>query len=117
VEWIHLNDAGTYAYADPLHPTMKAAVHVPVTALPAAGTTTTPFTITWGAGVAPSGFVSDVQIRRPGTTQWKSWLVTQVNPSGIFVPDVGTGTYGFRARLRNLSTGFASGCDNRLPVT
>lgn len=109
-------DAGSYAYADPLHPTMTGVVRVPVTALPATGTTSSSFTITWGAGTAPSGFVSDVQVRRPGTTRWRNWRVSQVSPSTIFVPDLGAGTYSFRARLRNLATGAASGWSAVTPI-
>jgi hypothetical protein len=56
----------------------------------------------------------DVQYRfRPaGTTGWKnwaSWKTGLTTTSATFVPNQGSGTYAFHARLRNASTGKSSG--------
>jgi uncharacterized delta-60 repeat protein len=98
------NAAGAYAYRCTIHPTttMKPGkVEVPMTASPASGTTSTEFTLTWAAAAPAPGFVFDVQLKRPGATKFSAWRTGVTILSDAFVPDGGTGSYAFRARLRN----------------
>jgi plastocyanin len=97
--------AGTYTYQCTIHTGMQARVRVPTLANPQSGGITTEFTITYSANQAPGGFGFDVQIRRPGSSRWQSWLSDQYDNEATFVPDSGTGTYSFRARFNNLTNG------------
>ncbi len=99
--------AGSYSYRDGLHPTLTGKVQVPMVVDPATGTTTTVFTVTWAYADPPAGYAVDVQIQRPGAG-WKNWRKGQAGTSTTFVPDAGSGTYAFRARLRSLGNGAAS---------
>ena len=99
--------AGNYAYQCAIHPNMTGTVKVPATASPPTGTITTTFTITWAADNAPTDYTFDVQIKRPGQV-WRNWLMGQNVGSGTFVPDVGTGTYSFRARYHQTALSKAS---------
>lgn len=100
--------AGTYPYRSTGEPvTMTGSIRVPVKASPASGTTATTFTVAWGG--VPSGFVEDVQIRRPGSTAFVPWKTGQTVSSSTFVPDAGIGTYAFRARLRKPAAAKQSG--------
>jgi arylsulfatase A-like enzyme len=101
--------AGSYPYADSLHPTMTGTIKVPLVISPTSGTIGTAFTVTWAAAAASTGYGFDVQIRRPGSSAWTNWQLGQVVRSGAFVPDVGPGTYSFRARMRSTLTGSTSG--------
>jgi plastocyanin len=91
--------AGSYRTTD-TETGHTGTVVVPVTASPLSGGTGTSFTITWSAAPAPAGFVFDAQIRRPGSSSFVSWKSGVTAGSAVFLPDVGTGTYVFRARLR-----------------
>jgi hypothetical protein len=101
--------AGAYAYGDTLQTAHKGTIKVPLKISPKTGTTSTPFTISWATMTAPVGFVFDVQIRRPGSTAFVSWMTAQTAPSAIFVADGGAGTYSFRARLHNTGNSKTSG--------
>ena len=109
--------AGSYPYTCSIHTTlMNGTVKVPMSAAPKTGNLTTTFTITWAAQSAPSGFNMDVQIQRPGSADFVDWKLNLTTiKSATFLPDGGTGTYSFRARLQQTSTGFAS--DYSSPVT
>lgn len=98
--------AGKYSYHCEIHG-FSGVIVVPVKASPASGTTSTTFTVTWASSV-PSGWVEDVQIKRPGATVFKDWRMGQSTTSSTFTPDRGRGTYYFQARLRNLSNGVVS---------
>jgi hypothetical protein len=78
-------------------------VSVQMTAAPASGTTTTSFALRWASVSLPAGYVSDVQIRRPGASGFSNWLQSETATGTTFIPDAGPGTYSFRARLRKLS--------------
>jgi hypothetical protein len=85
---------------------------VPLQVSPRSGDTNTTYTIIWSSQ-SLSGYVFDVQYRfRPaGSTTWQPWTAfapSTTSTSGTFVPNQGAGTYGFRARLRNSSTGRVS---------
>ena len=94
--------AGVYQYKDTLS-TITGTVKAPMILSPASGNATTTFTIQWAGGAAPAGFVFDIQIKRPGSTSWQNWKTGQTVASATFVPDTGTGTYQFRARVKNAS--------------
>lgn len=105
--------AGSFPYHCSFHIAlgMKGSVKVPVKVSPASGTTGTTFTITWATAAPPSGDVFDVQIKRPGTTSFVDWTghTGITAQSGTFKPGSGSGTYSFRARLRNSTMNAASG--------
>ena len=101
--------AGTYQYQDVTNGG-AATVKVPMVLMPASGTASTKFTITWAA--APLhllNYVFDVQIKRPGSSLFVSWMTGVTALRASFTPDAGAGTYSFRARLRYAPTNAATG--------
>jgi hypothetical protein len=94
-----------------------STVSVGMTAKPTSGTAATAFTLTWATGSATSGFVSDVQVSRPGPTLYADLLTGTSNPSTTFTPDAGVGTYAFRARIRNTGNGASSGWSSARTIT
>jgi plastocyanin len=108
--------AGNYPYNDKLHPTLTGTIKVPVTTFPLAGALTTTFTLTWASAAPPPNYVFDVQIKRPGGN-WQTWRSAQTVTNLTFVPDSGTGTYGFRARLTNSSNGTSSNWSAEADIT
>ncbi len=100
--------AGTYAVICTLHEnTMIGSVGVPVRVAPAKGTTKTRFAVTWSATLAPAGFLFDVGKQRVGGA-WSTWQSGVTTRSATFRP-WRKGKYRFRARLRQISSGKASG--------
>ena len=63
------------------------------------------FTVTWATQPAPSGYVYDVKVRRPGSTKWKLWQSDVTTVTATFVPDSGKGTYDFKAHIQKVSNG------------
>lgn len=104
--------AGTYGYDDPFHTASHGRVSVPISATRAAGTTSVA-NVTWASGDAPGGDVFDVQVEAPGSSSFVPWRTGTTALDGSFGPAdplwAGTGSYRFRARLRNVSSGAASG--------
>jgi plastocyanin len=95
--------AGTFPYHCSIHSFMTGTVKVPMKAKPTSGSVGTNFTITW-ATAAPTGtLVFDVQRMDPGGT-FKAWQTGVTTLSAKFKPTK-TGTYQFRALLRDTSTG------------
>jgi plastocyanin len=90
--------AGVYRFVCTLHAEMTGQVSVPVGAWPATGGLGRSFTVRWARAAAPSGFVYDVQIHRPGGV-WKPWRTGVTSLVDGFVPDRGAGRYRFRARM------------------
>ena len=72
---------------------------------PTTGSLSTVFTITWASAAPPSGYVYDVQIRRPGSTTWVTWKSGVTISTATFVADGGKGNYDFKAHIRNTSNG------------
>ena len=100
--------AGTYSVVDSgTGSTMT--LKVPTLVTPRSGSISTTFTITWASEGPGSHQVFDVQIRRPGSTQWTDWKTGYLQTGASFTPDSGTGIYSFRSRLRNTQTGAATG--------
>jgi virginiamycin B lyase len=100
--------AGTYAYEEAAS-SATASIRVPLKVSPAFGSTATVFTVTWSAIAAPSGYAFDVEIKRPGTSAYVQWKNGTSARSASFTADAGAGTYSFKARLRKLANGAASG--------
>ena len=104
--WYTFEAAGVYPFTCVLHPSMGGRARVPVRAVPAIGPLGKVRTITWATtGLAPAGFVYDVQVRRPG----KGWAYLRKGTAfsaTSFPADAGKGAYRFRARLRE--TGVAA---------
>jgi Tol biopolymer transport system component len=107
--FLTLVGAGSYSYGCTMYPSQRGTIKVPVRASPTKGTTSTAFGVVWASATAPGGYVFDVQIRRPGASSFVPWKEGQTLQSAAFVPDGGPGKYAFRARLRNASSGKASG--------
>ena len=97
--------AGIYKYNCTIHPSMTGTVKAPMILTPSTGSLTTVFTIEWGTAPPPNGFVYDVQIRRPGSSDFVDWITGTALPAATFVADDGTGTYDFKAHVKNLSNG------------
>jgi hypothetical protein len=108
--------AGTYRVQDRTT-AQVSIVQVPVLVSPPAGTLDTEFAVTWASRDPPSGFLFDVQILRPLSMRWRSWLLDQADPGSVFVPDRSVGTYQFRARLTNVRRGRHSGWSPPVAIT
>jgi uncharacterized repeat protein (TIGR01451 family) len=99
--------AGDYTFTDTATGnTIK--LNVPMTALPATGSTSTSFALTWAAGSPPSGYSEDVQVTYPGTSTWVTLYKSTTATSAAFVPNKGSGTYKFRARFKKTTGSAAS---------
>lgn len=97
--------AGVYPVIDtPTGHTGK--ISVPMTA-PATAATGVPFTVTWAAAAPPAGFAEDVQVQKPGSTTWVTWLSTQTTTSAAYTATP-AGTYKFRARYHDTGNNAAS---------
>ena len=106
--------AGTYRVVDQgTGSTMT--LKVPVEAFPRSGSVSTTFRLTWATHRSHGDRVFDVQILRPGSTDWADWKTGQVKGGSSFLPDSGPGTYSFRARLRSTGSGAATNYSS--PVT
>jgi outer membrane protein assembly factor BamB/plastocyanin len=81
---------------------------VPLIVFPETGHPGTAFDIRWSSGALPKGYVVDVQIRRPGSTAFTDWMTGTSSLGAAFTADAGDGTYQFRSRVRNASTGKSS---------
>ena len=105
--------AGSYRVTD-VATGHTGTVDLPTVASPSVGTPSTSFSIRAATADAPAGCVFQTQIQRPGSTEWSAWLD---GPFHRFVPDSGTGTYRFRARLLRKSNGAASGWSPSAAIT
>jgi Tol biopolymer transport system component len=101
--------AGRFPIACTLHPgLMNGLVKVPLKVAPKSGGVDTQFTITWATNPPQAGYVFDVQILRPGSSEFVDWHVGVTQQSRGFIPDAGVGEYQFIARLRNTANGAVS---------
>ena len=111
--------SGRFAYHCRIYPKMTGTVNVPVEVSPSSGGKSTQFRVTFanpGIGVPP-GFNEDVQIKRPGSRLWRVWRKNQTNDVDIFTPDRGKGTYRFRARVQDDTTGHHSAYSPPVAIT
>ncbi len=101
--------AGTYRVICTLHSDvgMYGRVEVPVRVAPTSGPHARSFKVTWSSEAAAPGFAFNVQIQRKGQgwTLWKDGVTTRQDG---YRPTK-EGTYRFRARMRAVGTGEASG--------
>jgi len=98
--------SGRYPMRSTLDPSSyRGSIWVPIVLSPSSGTGATNFQVTWASATQPAGYVSDIQVQRPGSSAWVSWLLGQTATGATFVPDAGLGTYSLRARLRNSANG------------
>jgi streptogramin lyase len=104
--------AGMYSYDDPFHTGSRGRVSVPIGVSRVRGTTDTA-RVTWASGDAPAGDVFDVEVQVPGSAGFVPWRSGVTSLSDTFASTdtlwAGPGTYRFEARLRNASSGAASG--------
>jgi plastocyanin len=105
--------AGVYDYrcngnSDHNFAKMFGKVRVPMRVSPASGPLGSTFTIVWASQSPPGSFRFDVQRKRPGEGSFSDWQ-TGVSARKIEVKPAQTGTFAYRARLRNISNGNASG--------
>jgi hypothetical protein len=79
---------------------------------PANGTVSASYRITWAVQAPPASGTFQVQVRRPGKSNWSDWIRSSSDAFGIFDASdplwSGKGVYGFRARYVDTSTGAAS---------
>jgi len=106
--------AGQYMVNDKLG--HSETVRVAIKVSPKTGGTSTTFTITWSSANAPAGFAFDIQIQRPGGS-FQNWMTGQTGKSATFVPDAGTGSYSFRARMRDTGSNAASAYSKGASIT
>jgi streptogramin lyase len=103
--------AGAFGYHDPFHSSSKGKVTVPVGVQALVGSPGAQ--VAWASGDAPAGDVFDVQVRQPGSHTFLPWRTGVTSLSGAFTPSdplwVGSGKYSFEARVRQVSSGAASG--------
>ena len=99
--------AGKYTYHCAFHVSlgMVGTISVPVKATPPSGPVGTMFTITVATANATGTQVYDIQMKVPGGT-FQPWMTGITAKSAIFdSTGMATGTYQFRALLRDTATG------------
>jgi plastocyanin len=106
--------AGTYPVAAGI---AAQSVNVPDSLSASTGNPTSTFSVTWARAAPPSGDVYDVQIQRPGTTSFANWMTGVSSLLATFVPDGGDGTYLFQSRIRNTTSGAATGYSTPAPIS
>jgi hypothetical protein len=109
--------AGTYAFSDNFGEgtIRRGTIKVPMTSSATQGPLSTTVTITWASIGAPSGFVYDVQIKKPGATSFTPWQTGTTARLHTFKPTV-KGTYQFEARVRESPGTSASGWSPALSI-
>jgi plastocyanin len=106
--------AGSFPYHCSIHTFMHGTIRVPMTASPKSGGVSTTFALTW-ATVAPTGSrVYDVQEKAPGGSY--ATIENGVTSLSTSFHAASTGTYMFRARERDTSTGQSSDYSPALKV-
>jgi plastocyanin len=113
------NVSAKYPYFCTIHPSMTGTVQVNMKAQPKNGGLGTQFNIIWAKTNIPAGFNADIQIKRPGSTQFVNWMIdrTGTQVSAMFTPDAGTGVYQFKSRLQNSATAGASSFSKAVSIT
>jgi plastocyanin len=102
--------AGKYTYHCNFHVSlgMVGTISVPVKASPSSGTVGTKFTIIVASADATGTRVYDIQMKVPGGT-FKNWMIGVTARAATFdSTGMPTGTYQFRARVRDTATAKAT---------
>jgi plastocyanin len=107
---VRFRSAGTFPYHCRVHPQMTGRVRVPVTV---SGSVGAGWRLQWLAGDNPRSRSYDVQVRRAGTSTWKSFRRGTTRASGRYDP--GRGTWQVRARTLKGATRSAWSPAVRLP--
>lgn len=103
-----LPGAGSYRYYCTFHPEMVGTLRVPLRASHANRPRGALVTIRWAEDRAPTGLVFDVQRRRPGAAQFRTWHTGVRAVKASFRPDR-RGTWSIRARVREVGGPATSG--------
>jgi hypothetical protein len=103
--------AGTFTVRDGRTGTSEKVRVVPL-ATRAAGK----LSVRWAVVPGVSGFLYDVQVRLPGSSSWDPWQHGVTTTSGQFAPTA-SGTYSFRARVRNPGRSCSSGWSPAASIT
>jgi plastocyanin len=106
--------AGTYATVDPDTGRM-GQIKVNMSALRTHDDPSV-WSVHWAAAV-PAGFAVDVQIQRPGSTDFEPWLSSQSVGGAAFAPDAGSGAYLFRSKVTALDSGSSSDWSPTLTIS
>ena len=99
--------AGTYAYHSSIDASQKGVVAVGMCNVPK---TARAGSVVWlqPARAHRPGWVADIEVLRPGATQW-AWLRYDVRTTIVSLTPERIGPYRFRARLRDKATNAYSG--------
>ena len=98
--------AGAFGYYCKFHTSMTGRITVP---LRVSGSPSTGYRLTWSAATTtPTNRSFDVQVRRPGSTTWVN-LRQNTTTKTLFYNPATNGTYSFRARTDNKTSGQSSG--------
>jgi plastocyanin/chitodextrinase len=112
--------SGKYTVVDSAS-THTGLVSVPMRVFPSSGTLGTLFAVAWATTDALVGYAYDVQIEAPGASAFTGWRSNVRKGIGTFSSNdlnfSGTGTYLFRARIRNTNTGAASSWSSVVSIT
>jgi len=111
---VTFNFAGSFAYTCTVHANMHGTIKVKMAAAPTSAPLGTNFTITWATAGVPSGYVFDVQRKKPNKP-FKTWFSGTSFGGAKFVP-ARKGTFQFKARLRKVG-GAATGYSPNLAIT
>ncbi len=99
-------NAGTYAYHCTVHASMTGRIRI---LLKATGSAADGWKVRWSSlASTPSDRTFDVQLKRPGAKTWSAFRTDTAKRSASFHP-AKAGTYAFRARTDNLTSGKSSG--------
>jgi plastocyanin len=98
------NWAGTYGVVD-ADSGASSTVRVPISVR----RTDTGARVTWGVQPPAADLVFDVQVKRPGTSSFVAWQTGVTTTTEPFDRDGSVGTYSFRTRVRDASSGETTG--------
>jgi hypothetical protein len=76
--------------------------------VPFPGVAGSPLTLVWATSNAKAGLVYDVQVKPPGAQNWQAVVTGATTGNGTYTPS-SSGTYQFRARTRDPSSGKSLG--------
>ena len=96
--------AGTFPYFCSLHDGMSGTITVPISVATLSGPVR--FRITVGSGSSSAPWKSQVQVRAPGSSTFKT--ITTTTAASVTYTPAKAGTYTFRSRVTNTSTGASS---------
>ena len=100
-----LRAAGRFAYVCSIHTGMDGSITVPITVSKLTGPVR--FRVTVASASSRSPWTNEVQVRKPGASGWTR-IARTTGTSVTFTPKK-RGTYTFRSRVTNTSTGADSG--------